>query len=176
MRTNSAGLTLVLAANTEEAARMLAAATYAANAEYRLAVSPLRLVKLLSVERVSCVLARRLSELGTTKSQLVRVLELLREQGAELSLTEQELAMQDLEGAFEVFDALAELQARAIRKGIERSPCRSGRPLKDFDVAKAANMRSGGASYSVISKVFNVAESTVRRRLSALENDASSYG
>jgi len=127
--------------------------------------SPSRLVRVFNETRVSAVVAKRLPDLGDTRSQLIRVLKLLREHSAELFLTEKSPAKQDLNGMFELSDALDELHSQAIKQGMERTPSPLGRPPADIDRARATEMRLGGASWRVIGEALGVGESTIRRHL-----------
>lgn len=144
---------------------LMAAGLALDDSPYNMVVSPSRLERIFNETRVSSVVARRLPDLGDTRIQLIRVLGLLREHSAELFLTEKSPARQDLSGAFEVLDAFVELHGKAIKQGMECSPCRKGRPPANIDMVRAANMRSRGASFRTIAKALGVGESTIRRHL-----------
>lgn len=163
-------MALVLARSHSEAVEMLSTVELGEN--YSLTVIPTaaRLARQFNHGRIEVVLARRLSSLGENLSQLEKNLGLIREHEARLVLVEQVLDDAALGGAFSLIDALQEVRGNAVRKGIMRSPSRSGRPRTDFDIHEATRMRLENHSFRAIGKALNVSSSTVSRRLRDLGN------
>ncbi len=162
------GLLLVFASQAEEAHALLDKAGIDCRAAYALVPSPSRVATFFSNDRVQMVVADSMSSLGATKRQLEKTLRLIRDHGASLKLASEGPDNIDLDVAFALLDAQSEIHAKAIRRGIRRSPSRTGRPRKEFDEKGAVLLRLSGVSWRALGKTFNVGESTMRRRLAGL--------